>query len=745
LIQIPNKLKKGGIDFVLIEKSGKKPFQQGWQNRTIPYYSDELLDHIEKGGNYGVRGGGEKHLVIVDFDNEELQNAVLGKFPETFTVKTGGGLLHLYFWSDQSDSFKIFTEDRDTLADVQGTGKQVVGPSSIHPNGNSYSIVFNNDIAQISYAELRAILMPYDRAPKKARQEPKEVKKEGGDDLLLQEMKSKISIKAVLGKIGIDTEQNPTMCPFHSSKGGKCLGFNGEVAHCFHCDESWNIFSLVMDYKKVGFRGALEWLAAEFGMQRELDESTERYFQKQVSDKDNELANVKMEYFGALLADPKSKDWAAASEVLVKHIEDKNQIYTIKYDAKNEMWIYQEGIYVPNGRSEISAIVRDILGDQFSNHILGLVTLKIEADTYINADDFFNFNAGGEVPVINGLLNVRTRELSEFDSKKIFFSKFPVTYDPAAGCGKITEFLGDTLAKSEDVKLFYEMVGYALLNEYKFEKAFIFVGDGRNGKSKSIELIKKLIGAPSCCSLPLTSLVPESFSISELFGKRLNLAGDIGSKDLKDTSMFKALTGRDLISAKRKFLNELHFENTAKFIFACNELPRVYDTSKGFWDRWVLLEFPYTFVSVEEHSSAEDNSTMKIRDEDIIKKISDPMELSGFLNAALDGLDRLLEQRTFSSTLGAEEIKNRWVRKANSIMAFCFDKVVESAQDYMLKKDFRRQYSIYCKEHKVKVASDRAINEALTELFGAYSERRSPMPGMDQEHMWSGIKWKNAL
>ena len=209
--------------------------------------------------------------------------------------------------------------------------------------------------------------------------------------------------------------------------------------------------------------------------------------------------------------------------------------------------------------------------------------------------------------------------------------------------------------------------------------------------------------------------------------------------------MFKALTGRDLISAKRKFLNELHFENTAKFIFACNELPRVYDTSKGFWDRWVLLEFPYTFVSVEEHSSAEDNSTMKIRDEDIIKKISDPMELSGFLNAALDGLDRLLEQRTFSSTLGAEEIKNRWVRKANSIMAFCFDRVVESAQDYMLKKDFRRQYSIYCKEHKVKVASDKAINEALTELFGAYSERRSPMPGMDQEHMWSGIKWKNAL
>jgi len=38
-------------------------------------------------------------------------------------------------------------------------------------------------------------------------------------------------------------------------------------------------------------------------------------------------------------------------------------------------------------------------------------------------------------------------------------------------------------------------------------------------------------------------------------------------------------------------------------IFACNELPRVYDTSKGFWRRWILINFPYEFVDRERYKT----------------------------------------------------------------------------------------------------------------------------------------------
>ena len=93
-MEIPKQLQKEGINFVLLEKEGKKPFQRDWQKKTIEFDSQELISH---NGNYGVRGGGDLKLVIVDFDNEQVQEEVIKKLPKTFTVKTGSGLLHKYF------------------------------------------------------------------------------------------------------------------------------------------------------------------------------------------------------------------------------------------------------------------------------------------------------------------------------------------------------------------------------------------------------------------------------------------------------------------------------------------------------------------------------------------------------------------------------------------------------------------------------------------------------------------------
>ena len=110
---IPNKLRIDGIRFVLIEPKDKKPFQKDWTNKNISWDNKELQNHLEKGGNYGVIGGGEKKLLIVDFDDEKIQKEVIKKLPKTFTVKTGSGLLHKYFFSDNSESFKISANRRE--------------------------------------------------------------------------------------------------------------------------------------------------------------------------------------------------------------------------------------------------------------------------------------------------------------------------------------------------------------------------------------------------------------------------------------------------------------------------------------------------------------------------------------------------------------------------------------------------------------------------------------------------------
>lgn len=457
----------------------------------------------------------------------------------------------------------------------------------------------------------------------------------------------------------------------------------------------------------------------------------------------NEKEKIKLQFLEMI----NNNDISKATELLVHFIETNNHIYTTKNDIKTEIWFYKDGIYTPQGKSEIKIIIRDILGENFSNYISNIIISKIETDTFIDEKEFFQNNYIYEVPVQNGILNTLSREIKPFTSDKIFFNKLPVTFNKNATCEKIDKFLSDVLANADDKKVFYELGGYSLLKESRFEKAFMMTGGGRNGKGKTIELLKRVFGIENCASLPLCALNPESFEISELFGKMLNLAGDIANTDFKDTSMFKSLTGRDLVIGKRKFLTPIYFYNYAKFIFACNELPRVYDVSKGFWERWILFEFPYTFEDKEIFEKLkEKDKLVKLKNPNIIEEISTPEELSGLLNKFLDGLDRLLKNKKFSSTKGTDEIKNLWIRKSNPFMAFCMDNLEESPTEYIFKDELRKEFLKYCKQHKIRGSSDRNIKFTLQEMFGVDEKQLRNINMSDgtiqNPYVWGGIRFK---
>lgn len=439
----------------------------------------------------------------------------------------------------------------------------------------------------------------------------------------------------------------------------------------------------------------------------------------------------------------KEKKVSEATEIIVKYILDENKIYTTKEDVKSEVWIYREGIYTPQGRSEIKEIMRNILDEWYNNYFYYIVISKIEADTFIESQEFFMPKNLNEICVKNGILDIFTRELKPYTSDKIFFNKMPVIYDKNKKCPMIDVHLSEVLKNPGDKIVFYEIVGYCLEQTHFIEKAFMFVGDGRNGKGKSLELIKRLVGIEGCSSVPLALMTPDSFNLHQLYGKKANLAGDLSNTDLKDLSLFKSLVGRDIITAHRKFMTDLIFTSTCKHIFACNELPKVYDMSKGFWDRWLLLEFPYTFVSQQEYNTStdEEKKFKKIINPNHIDKICTEDELSGLLNSALDGLDRLRKNKDFSYTIGSKEIKDIWIRKSNSFTAFCYDCISEKEGEHIVKSDLRKYYNQYRKNFgNLKGAGDKEIKATLEDLYGV-GEGRKDIQG-EWVNIWTGIVYQ---
>jgi P4 family phage/plasmid primase-like protien len=540
--------------------------------------------------------------------------------------------------------------------------------------------------------------------------------------------------------------------PWHGSSGGTnfTLDPGKNVCHCFRCHVGINAAQAIAlnegivstcDQKmtKDEFSQVLKIAQEKYGLKKFVPEYGECNIK--ILEPQKEGLDIRALYgrvFNVLVDDDDGAKKPKITEIIASAIENSYYIYTIKEDISSEMWIYKDGIFVPNARSEVKAICRAILKESYNMSYFNEVISKIEADTFIEHKNFFTTSYVDLIPVQNGILNLSTKELMPFDPKKIFFNKLPVFYKPDATCPAIEKHLTEVLKSKDDKEVFYELIGYCLWKDYPVEKAVMMVGGGRNGKGKSIEMIKRFVGMENCTSVPLIIMTEDSFSLSNLFGKMVNLAGDLSPTALQKTGMFKQTTGRDMISAKRKFLTDITFTNYAKHIFACNDLPRVYDNSLGFWERWLLFEFPYTFVSEEEYKqlSEKDRAFKKIMDVSHIDKITTQEELNGLLIKALEGLHRILKNKGFSKSQGSEQVKQFWVRRADSFMAFCFDHLEEKYEGKISKNDLRKVYSEYCRHHKIKGLSDKAIIATLQELFGASEER------VDNKHIWTGISFK---
>ena len=230
-----------------------------------------------------------------------------------------------------------------------------------------------------------------------------------------------------------------------------------------------------------------------------------------------------------------------ATELAAKIIKENNFFDSIKQDKVTEIWFYHEGIRKPNGESHIKEKCRKIFGEAYTPQRVNKVIAKIEADTFIEADDFFKKEQENiwEIPTQNGILNIKTKELSPFTPAKYFFNKINASYTPGAECPEIEKFLSEVLSNKENINVAYETIGHTLTKKYLIQAAVFLYGGGENGKGIFESLIRNFLGIENCSSLSLGQLVPDSFSCCELFGKLANLAGDISNTDFKDTGRFK--------------------------------------------------------------------------------------------------------------------------------------------------------------------------------------------------------------
>jgi putative DNA primase/helicase len=382
----------------------------------------------------------------------------------------------------------------------------------------------------------------------------------------------------------------------------------------------------------------------------------------------------------------------------------------------SEVYVYDRGKYIPGADLFMTQQVeKDFdaidLGGVSSNHFVAEVLGHLKRRTYVPRTSFdqdphiFNLQ--------NGLLDVDTFQLTPHRPDYRSLVQLPVAYDKTADCPSIRKFIREVLWP-EDVNVIQEYVGCCLWKEPSVvQKAMLLFGEGSNGKTTLITLVKTLLGQQNIAARSLQDLELNRFARADLFGKLANLYPDLPASALKSVGIFKGLTGGDPFTVERKFQQPFTFTPYAKHIYSANVVPKVYEDTFAFFRRWIIITFPNTFTGNQDNK-------------ELLGQLTTPTEMSGFLNWTLEGLRRLRDNKwNFSYSKSVEQVKDSYIRASDPVKAFVMDCCIVDIGLFEVKRKLHEAFLEYCRDKKLPPYTDTRFYRDLPLSANVKSSQRT--------------------
>jgi len=389
----------------------------------------------------------------------------------------------------------------------------------------------------------------------------------------------------------------------------------------------------------------------------------------------------------------------------------------LRYDSKS-------GLYLRDGENFVKKKVEEIMSelDQAEFTTIGFVrevTGHIKRSTYVNRE---KINGDPDLLVVqNGIIRLTDQQLLPHSPKEVFTIGIPVSYATDAICPRIDSFIPQ-IVKPEDIALLYELVGWCLDRKSPIQKLFFLLGSGANGKSTYLNLLRKFLGPENCSAASLQGLADSRFSMAQLSDKLANIFPDLPASGIRDAAVIKGLTGGDTMLAENKFERPFNLQNTAKLIFSANKAPRLSEDSDAIWRRLVIVDFPNQFIG----SQADGN---------LISKLTSGEELSGLLNAALEALQRLRQQKAFTVGASMESVRRKYLLNSNPVPVFIEERCGRDIKFLVTKDDLYEAFLQFCEDTGTNILGKKAFGARLNAMQIA-TEGQDPR----HYHIWRGLK-----
>ncbi|MGV1091858.1 phage/plasmid primase, P4 family [Clostridium perfringens] len=441
-------------------------------------------------------------------------------------------------------------------------------------------------------------------------------------------------------------------------------------------------------------------------------------FKKERGNKDKSKNHIKPKNFQSLpWYEEQEKGLKFLPFVLAKHLSETRDVY---YGGESFL-IYENGVYNISGEKEAGRIIMDYMLPNYCT-MASIRDCRDQWDILVSMDfDVFNRNPY-LVNVRNGLLDIRDMSFKEHTPSYLSTVQLNVEYNPQIDCPQFKKFLNEVL-DCKLIPLVQEIVGYLLTTNTASQKAFVFWGPARTGKSTLLWVVEYLLlGKKNVSNIPWQE-IGDKFKTAELLGKLANVFSDLPSKSIDDTGIFKVVTGEDYLMAEKKNKNPFKFKPFARLVFSCNELPRNYvDRTEGFYRRLIIVPF-----SRQIEKSKIDKSL----------KYKFQREKEGILNWALEGLKRLYENNfEFSENELTDGVKKEYKRENNNVISFVEECCEIDSLFSCSRIEIYEAYKEFCVEAGLKTLSQIKFNKELEGNFNITRSRSGKL------RSWNGVRIK---
>lgn len=360
----------------------------------------------------------------------------------------------------------------------------------------------------------------------------------------------------------------------------------------------------------------------------------------------------------------------------------KNTFHIIRING--QLHVYDQGIY-KSGYRMIESKMVELIPTLKANHrveTLKFLEIITPEETQVSDAHLIAFR--------NGVYDLETKELKPFSPSYIITNMIPWDFNPYAYSELADKTLNKIACFDPEIRsLLEECIGYCFFRQNELSASFFLTGEGSNGKSTFLDMVKNTLGRQNFVSLDLDEL-SERFSTTTMFGKLANIGDDISDEFLqgKAIASFKKIVSGNDIKAENKGQDAYFFKPYTKLLFSANEIPRM--RNKGFKAikrRLIIIPFNAKFSKSDPDFDA--GITWKLKKQDVAEYL---------IQIGIKGLERVIASQGFTESQKVKNEVDEFERDNNPILLFLEEVPADEILNHETKEVYAR-YDTFCYEN----------------------------------------------